>query len=98
MAQLVSILSFLRSKNIIHRDLKPGNILFNDEWHLVLADFGTAKLLSNKTSNASTTSESILNKSLNASLSNSANTTPKNEGPNKGVNNSNSANDLTSFT
>jgi serine/threonine protein kinase len=29
--------------NIIHRDLKPGNILFDDQWHMILADFGTAK-------------------------------------------------------
>jgi serine/threonine protein kinase len=27
----------------VHRDLKPGNLLFNETWHLVLADFGTAK-------------------------------------------------------
>lgn len=37
------MLSFLRSKGIVHRDLKPGNFLFSESWHLVLADFGTAK-------------------------------------------------------
>jgi len=36
-------LAFLKSKAIMHRDLKPANFLFNDQWHLVLADFGTAK-------------------------------------------------------
>jgi len=49
LAQLINILAFLRTKRIIHRDLKPGNILFNDQWHLVLADFGTAKQLCEKT-------------------------------------------------
>lgn len=42
-AQLVNILIALRNMNIMHRDLKPGNILFDDQWHLILADFGTAK-------------------------------------------------------
>ncbi|CDW90232.1 protein serine threonine kinase [Stylonychia lemnae] len=31
-------------------DLKPGNILFDDRWHLILADFGTAKQIQNKSS------------------------------------------------
>jgi serine/threonine protein kinase len=35
----------LRAKSIVHRDLKPGNFLFSETWHLVLADFGTAKEL-----------------------------------------------------
>jgi serine/threonine protein kinase len=42
---MVNILCFLRSKNLVHRDLKPSNILLNENYHLVLADFGTAKHL-----------------------------------------------------
>ena len=42
-AQIVNVLAFLKQKGIVHRDLKPGNFLFNDTWHLLLADFGTAK-------------------------------------------------------
>lgn len=42
MAQLVSILAYLRSHNYVHRDLKPSNILLNEKWQLVLSDFGTA--------------------------------------------------------
>jgi len=34
----------------VHRDLKPGNFLFNETWHLVLADFGTAKELKHEDS------------------------------------------------
>jgi serine/threonine protein kinase len=78
-AQIINILAFLRNKSIIHRDLKPANILFDDNWHLILADFGTAKIISNKGSNAS--SSSIFNKSQDLSQNNSANTTPKNSSP-----------------
>jgi serine/threonine protein kinase len=48
---MISILAFLRQNNTVHRDLKPGNILMNENWHLVLADFGTAKILTSGASN-----------------------------------------------
>lgn len=44
-SQLVCIIEYLRSKRIVHRDLKPANLLLNEKWQLVLADFGTAKVL-----------------------------------------------------
>lgn len=30
-------------KGIIHRDLKPENILLNEDMHIQITDFGTAK-------------------------------------------------------
>ena len=44
-AQIVNVLAYMHSKGIVHRDLKPGNFLFSETWHLILADFGTAKEL-----------------------------------------------------
>ena len=45
-AQMVQILAYLRENKIVHRDLKPANFLVNENWHLMLADFGKAVKLS----------------------------------------------------
>lgn len=47
---MVQILEVLRQKNIVHRDLKPSNIFIDENWHLVLGDFGTAKFIKPETS------------------------------------------------
>jgi 3-phosphoinositide dependent protein kinase-1 len=44
-AELVAALEFLHERNIIHRDLKPENILLNEKMHIMITDFGSAKLL-----------------------------------------------------
>ncbi|XP_062573314.1 3-phosphoinositide-dependent protein kinase 1-like isoform X2 [Saccostrea cucullata] len=44
-AEIVTALEYLHSKGIIHRDLKPENILLNDEMHIQITDFGSAKIL-----------------------------------------------------
>ncbi|MGB1257011.1 MAG: serine/threonine protein kinase, partial [Thiolinea sp.] len=41
--QLASALSYTHNRGYIHRDIKPENILFRDEDHVVLSDFGIAK-------------------------------------------------------
>uniref|UniRef100_A0A673XWF9 3-phosphoinositide-dependent protein kinase 1 n=1 Tax=Salmo trutta TaxID=8032 RepID=A0A673XWF9_SALTR len=45
-AEIVCALQYLHSKGIIHRDLKPENILLNEDMHIQITDFGTAKQLS----------------------------------------------------
>jgi len=44
-AELIEIIHEMHSKHIVHRDLKPENLLFSEDMHLKLTDFGTAKEL-----------------------------------------------------
>lgn len=46
--QIALGLGAIHKLNIIHRDLKPGNILFHDDGRLIITDFGTAKIISDK--------------------------------------------------
>ncbi len=42
---IASALDFIHAKGYIHRDVKPDNILFDEEGHAFLADFGIIKRL-----------------------------------------------------
>lgn len=44
-AELVIALENMHSKNIIHRDLKPENILLDAEMHILIADFGSSRII-----------------------------------------------------
>jgi len=45
-AELVQAIEHLHKLKIIHRDLKPENILLNSNMHILLTDFGSAKIIS----------------------------------------------------
>ena len=47
-AEVVNILEYLRSKGVAHRDLKPSNLLLDNNYHLKMIDFETAKIVERK--------------------------------------------------
>jgi cyclin-dependent kinase 12/13 len=46
--QLLEGLHYLHHNNVLHRDIKASNLLINNQGVLKLADFGLARLISNK--------------------------------------------------
>ncbi|OUC46592.1 kinase domain protein [Trichinella nativa] len=44
-AEIVSGLEHLHNLKIIHRDLKPENVLLSESMHILISDFGSAKIL-----------------------------------------------------
>lgn len=44
-AEILRALEHLHCLGIIHRDLKPENILLNKDMHIILTDFGSAKMI-----------------------------------------------------
>jgi len=44
-AELLLAIEVIHKRDVIHRDLKPENIMIAEDGHLVLADFGIARLL-----------------------------------------------------
>jgi len=56
-AELVQAVEHLHRLSIIHRDLKPENILLSGDMHILLTDFGSAKIVDEKTDDDRNTEE-----------------------------------------
>lgn len=45
MSTIAEAVQFAHSRGVLHRDLKPGNILFDENDHPLVSDFGLAKMI-----------------------------------------------------
>ncbi|XP_073999117.1 phosphoinositide-dependent kinase 1 isoform X2 [Rhodnius prolixus] len=52
--EIVLALEHLHRLGIIHRDLKPENILLDDKMHILITDFGSAKIVNSTTTQTTT--------------------------------------------
>ena len=48
-AEILDTIDYMHARGVIHRDLKPENVLLDDQMHVKITDFGTAKILDQPT-------------------------------------------------
>src|SRR6266581_4463437 len=58
--QAASALDYAHAQGVIHRDLKPANFLLHADGRLVLADFGIARIMEERSPGATLTSPSSM--------------------------------------
>lgn len=44
-AEILDTIDYMHARGVIHRDLKPENVLLDEQMHVKITDFGTAKIL-----------------------------------------------------
>ena len=44
-AEILDTIDYMHARGVIHRDLKPENVLLDDQMHVKITDFGTAKMI-----------------------------------------------------
>lgn len=59
-AQILDTIDYMHSQGVIHRDLKPENVLLDDQMHVKVTDFGTAKILEHGNGKGEANSDRIL--------------------------------------
>jgi len=69
---IAEALRYAHLQNVLHRDVKPANILFSEEGHPFLTDFGIAKILGTDSTQQPTnlTQSGILSNGMVSSLHN----------------------------
>ncbi|XP_065826916.1 putative 3-phosphoinositide-dependent protein kinase 2 isoform X2 [Oscarella lobularis] len=60
-AEIVLALEYMHGLGIIHRDLKPENVLLDENMHIQVTDFGTAKILDSGESDGASEGENRAN-------------------------------------
>ena len=59
-AQILDTIGYMHSQGVIHRDLKPENVLLDDQMHVKVTDFGTAKILGREESKDGASDNNVL--------------------------------------
>jgi 3-phosphoinositide dependent protein kinase-1 len=47
-AEILDAVAYMHSRGVIHRDLKPENVLLDSNMHIKITDFGTGKILEDR--------------------------------------------------